>query len=165
MPAVEFLSLPMMDCTKVSGSWYLVPGLQNSKTQGVKRIACADDKPYLATLIPYILGALCFIFHLINQFEFVFVSPSPSFTAHFASPFDPYLSSTCCSHRCFETWGHLQRGASGSHLYHLPGVLAPAAARGVGLGHPTFPGQHRRQEVWGPWWRAHRVQYQHSKPQ
>lgn len=61
MPAVEFLSLTMMDCIKVNGSWYVVPGLQTTKTRGIKRIACADDKPYLATLIPYILSVLLYL--------------------------------------------------------------------------------------------------------
>lgn len=51
----------MMDYIKVSGSWYVVPGLQTSKTLGIKRIACADDKPYLATLILYILSVLFYL--------------------------------------------------------------------------------------------------------
>lgn len=71
----------------------------------------------------------------------------------------------CCSRGCFETRGDLQCGASGSHLHHLPGFLAAAAARGVGLGHAAFPGHYCRQEVRGARRGTHRVQCPHSKPQ
>ncbi|KAI3367752.1 hypothetical protein L3Q82_026587 [Scortum barcoo] len=56
-------------------------------------------------------------------------------------------------------------GAPGSHLHHLPGLFAPAAARGVGLSNSAFPGHHCRQEIGGTRRGAHRVQCQHSKPQ
>ncbi|KAM8913427.1 uncharacterized protein slc35f4 isoform 4-T5 [Spinachia spinachia] len=52
-----------------------------------------------------------------------------------------------CSRGRFETRGDLQCGAPGGHLHHLPGLPAPAASGGVGLGHSAFPGLHRRQEV------------------
>lgn len=63
-----------------------------------------------------------------------------------------------CSRGRSETRGDLQRGASRSHLHHLPGLPAAAAARGVGLGHSAFPVKHRGKEVRGARRGAHGVQ-------
>uniref|UniRef100_A0AAQ4QFJ6 Solute carrier family 35 member F4 n=1 Tax=Gasterosteus aculeatus aculeatus TaxID=481459 RepID=A0AAQ4QFJ6_GASAC len=70
-----------------------------------------------------------------------------------------------CSCGRFETRGDLQCRAPGGHLHHLPGLPAPAAPGGVGLGHPALPGLHRRQEARGARRGADGVQRQHSEPQ
>ncbi|KAM8834139.1 uncharacterized protein slc35f4 isoform 1-T1 [Synchiropus picturatus] len=64
-----------------------------------------------------------------------------------------------------EARGHLQRGASGRHLRHLPGLPPAAAARGVGRRHAALPGRHRRQEVRGPRRGADGLQRPHQGPQ